>query len=99
MTTHKEIITKLLTECYWTAGVSHSWTVGRGARRSVNRSIASVPGQFATYGEAMDAAQNAIEKKNLAGVLYWESAKPWAAFCIPGETQKSIGELLTPGTK
>lgn len=78
---------------YWTAGIFHSWTEGRGAKAFQNCSIKSVPGEFKTKAEAIQAAEKVIKDKTTYGV-HWNTAQPSASFCIPHEAKQKIGEAL-----
>ena len=78
---------------YWTAGIFHSWTEGRGAKAFRNCSIKPVPGEFRTKSEALMAAEKAIKDKTTYGV-HWNTAQPSASFIIPHESEQKIGEAL-----
>jgi hypothetical protein len=83
----------LLSTTYWTAGIFHSWTEGRGAKAFRNCSIKPVPGEFKSKSEAMMAAEKVIKDKNVYGV-HWNTAQPSVSFCIPHEAKQKIGEAL-----
>jgi hypothetical protein len=78
---------------YWTAGIFHSWTEGRGAKAFRNCSIKPVPGEFKTKADAIVAAEKVIKDKTTYGV-HWNTAQPSASFCIPHEANQKIGEAL-----
>lgn len=90
-------IREILSRCYWTASVSHSWEEGRGARKFTNSSLASVDGEFKTEEEAMEAARNAIANRAVrtrGHSINYSRANPYVSFCIPHKLIGEIGRAL-----